>query len=248
MIMHQVQIYKRCKMNEKTPSGAIEGRRERKRRETHDRIAKAAIELFQALGYEETTMDAIAEAADVSRRSLFHYFASKEDVAFASQVRFLSAVVEEMRRQPKEMPWPELIECAMGRSIIDAASPENIAINELVRRTPALQSRYQLKYVQMEQAIAGVLVERSNGDEASRKRAELLAAIFTAGFRISNNGSTRVSLTGHEDAQQKVPDQFRSLWQSLREFGEEGLARHGHQDQSSGRPHGPAANKGGKQK
>jgi AcrR family transcriptional regulator len=235
-------------MIEETPSDAMEGRRERKRRETHDRIAKVAIQLFQALGYDETTMDAIAEAADVSRRSLFHYFASKEDVAFASQERFLAAVVAEMRRQPNELPWPELIECAMARSIVEAASPENIAINELARRTPALQSRYQLKYVHMEQAIAGVLVERSNGDEASRKRAELLAAVFTAGFRISNNGPHRVSLTGHEDAQQKVPEYFRSLWQSLLEFGEEGLARHRHQDPLTARSPGPASKKGGKQK
>jgi AcrR family transcriptional regulator len=206
-----------------------EGRRERKRRETHDRISKAAIKLFQKLGYEETTMDAIAEAADVSRRSLFYYFSSKEDVAFAYQEQFLSSVVREMRGQPKDWSWPALIESAMVHSIVDAASPENIAINELVRRTPALQSRYQLKYVHMEQAIAGVLAERGGGDEISRKRAEFLAAIFTAGFRISNKGFNGVNIKNLKDVQQKVHEQFRSIWQFLLEFGEEGLTHHKHQ-------------------
>lgn len=212
-------------MNEEMTSDATTGLRERKRRDTHHRIAQAAIKLFQSLGYEATTMDAIAETAEVSRRSLFHYFASKEDVAFASQELFLTAVVEEMRRQPKEWSWPALIEYAMERSIIEAASPENIAINELVRRTPSLQARYQLKYVHMEQAIAGVLIERSDGDVASRKRAELLAAVFTAGFRISLKDQSGESIKDHQDASQKVPALFRSLWQTLQEFGEEGLAR-----------------------
>lgn len=189
-------------------------------------------------------MDAIAEAADVSRRSLFHYFPSKEDVAFANQKKFLAVVVEEMRRQPMEWSWPALIECAMVRAIVDAASPENIAINNLVRRTPALQSRYQRKYVLMEQAIAGVLVERSNGDAASCTRAELLAAIFTAWFRIVTNDPNGASIKGHKDAQQKVPEAFRQFWQSLLAFGEEGLAHHKQQDYLCGKPDSSPAKAG----
>lgn len=222
-------------MKKEDSTVVIEGRLERKQRETRDRISKSAIKLFLKLGYEETTMDAIAEAADVSRRSLFHYFPSKEDVAFANQEKFLAVVVEEMRKQPMEWSWPALIECAMVRAIVDAASLENIAISKLVRRTPALQSRYQRKYVLMEQAIASVLVERSNGDETSHKRAELLAAVFTAWFRIATNDPSGASIKGHKDAQQKVPEAFHQFWRSLLEFGEEGLAHHEQQDGVSGK-------------
>ncbi len=50
------------------------GLRERKRTETHARIQAEAIRLFLERGFETTTLDDIAEAAGVSRRSLFHYF------------------------------------------------------------------------------------------------------------------------------------------------------------------------------
>ena len=58
----------------------ISGLRERKRADTHARVHSAAMELFSRKGFEATTLDDIASAAGVSRRSLFHYFASKEDI------------------------------------------------------------------------------------------------------------------------------------------------------------------------
>src|ERR1700761_5671264 len=57
-----------------------EGRRTRKARETRERIAQAAVRLFLKDGFERTTLDAIAEAADISRRTFFHYFESKEAI------------------------------------------------------------------------------------------------------------------------------------------------------------------------
>jgi AcrR family transcriptional regulator len=51
--------------------------RERNRRRTMRRIVEAAFELFRSEGYDQTTMDAIAEKAEVSRATLFNYFSSK---------------------------------------------------------------------------------------------------------------------------------------------------------------------------
>lgn len=226
----------------------MEPRRERKRRETYERIAQVAIKLFLKLGYDATTMDAIAEAADVSRRSLFDYFASKEDVLFAYQERFRSAVMDEIRAQPQGLSWPVLIESALARAIAEAATPENIALDELVRNTPALQSRYQLKYVYLEQAIASALGERSGGDELSRRKAELLAAVVVAGFRIGAKASNNARLQGNAGAQRSVPQRFQRFWQSLYEFGEEGLAHHQHRDAPSERVRGIAGKKAGQGK
>jgi len=52
--------------------------RERNRRRLYQRIVDAAFELFRTVGYEQTTMDAIAERAEVSRGTLFNYFATKQ--------------------------------------------------------------------------------------------------------------------------------------------------------------------------
>src|SRR5262252_4943057 len=61
-----------------------QGVRERKRRETHERIIQKGLKLFVKHGYDETTLDAIAEAAGISRRTFFYYFRSKEDVLLAA--------------------------------------------------------------------------------------------------------------------------------------------------------------------
>src|ERR1700676_83130 len=62
-----------------------EGRRERKRLETLRRIAETGLKLFIANGYEATTLEAIAEAAGISRRTFFYYFKSKEEILLAWQ-------------------------------------------------------------------------------------------------------------------------------------------------------------------
>lgn len=59
------------------------GRRERKRRDTRDRLLAAALELFVERGYAETSMDDIAARCDVARGTVFNYFKRKEDLLTA---------------------------------------------------------------------------------------------------------------------------------------------------------------------
>jgi len=58
-------------------------RRERKKRDTRERLLAAALELFVERGYEETSMDDIAAQCDVARGTVFNYFARKEDLLMA---------------------------------------------------------------------------------------------------------------------------------------------------------------------
>jgi TetR/AcrR family transcriptional regulator, cholesterol catabolism regulator len=63
-----------------SPTGA--GRRERKKLETRQRIFESGVALFATHGYDATTMEQIGERADVSRATVFNYFARKEDIVF----------------------------------------------------------------------------------------------------------------------------------------------------------------------
>ncbi|MDH5493591.1 MAG: TetR family transcriptional regulator, partial [Myxococcales bacterium] len=78
--------------------GSPGGLRERKKAKTRDALASAAMRLFSERGYEAVTIDEIAEAAEVSRRTFFRYFPNKESVLFprrAERLRRFEALLEE---------------------------------------------------------------------------------------------------------------------------------------------------------
>jgi AcrR family transcriptional regulator len=60
------------------------GARDQKRRETHGRIERAALELFANQGFEATSIEDIAEQAEVGPRTVLRYFAAKRDLVFAT--------------------------------------------------------------------------------------------------------------------------------------------------------------------
>ena len=75
------------------------GRRERKKLETRERIFESGVTLFATHGYDSTTMEQIGEGADVSRATVFNYFARKEDIVFEwfgrLRTEFASALAED---------------------------------------------------------------------------------------------------------------------------------------------------------
>ncbi|MEO8687121.1 MAG: TetR family transcriptional regulator [Solirubrobacteraceae bacterium] len=82
--------------------GEPAGLRERKRQRTRETIARVALELFDRQGFQETTIPQIAEAADVSPRTVSAYFPHKEDLAFPDVDAEFDALEARMRDRPAE--------------------------------------------------------------------------------------------------------------------------------------------------
>src|SRR5260221_13030260 len=77
------------------------GLRQRKKQRTRETIARAARELFAERGYHATTLPDIAEAADVSTRTIFAYSPSKEDILFADFPLMKEALAEALAERPE---------------------------------------------------------------------------------------------------------------------------------------------------
>jgi AcrR family transcriptional regulator len=141
-------------------SAAPVGLRERRRAEIHARIQAEAMRLFLERGFDAVTLDDIATAADVSRRSLFHYFDSKEEIVFSTKAEFPGLVVEAINRRPAREPLIDMVENAMLEmaTLHIPAQTRNCA--RLIRDTPALRAGDQAKYEHVERLSAKTLAAR----------------------------------------------------------------------------------------
>jgi AcrR family transcriptional regulator len=159
------------------------GLRERKRQQTRERLTRAAMALFLERGFEATTLDDIAAAAGISRRSFFHYFDSKEDVVFAWHEEITVALVAAIAARPASESMLAAAENAIAAMARQIEPAEAIAMARLKRDNPALQARDQVKYEQLERALAEALAKRA-GHKAEKLGARLAAMIATGAMRI----------------------------------------------------------------
>ncbi|WP_136066734.1 TetR/AcrR family transcriptional regulator [Modicisalibacter radicis] len=136
------------------------GLRQRKRRENHNRIAATGLKLFIDNGFEATTLDMIAEAAGISRRTFFHYFKSKEEVLLARETRdFPDALRNGMMKMRHHVaPWPAAIECLLTLAS-RYETRDSFAIDRLLRSTAALRARKCAFYEELEQVLGEAMDE-----------------------------------------------------------------------------------------
>lgn len=146
-------------VQEKNSSGSA-GLRERKRAETHARIQCEAMRLFLKQGFEATTLDEIAGAAGVSRRSLFHYFDSKEEIVFSTKADFPDLVAAAIEGRPADEPLLLMVENAFLDMARDHRDPQARALARLIKDTPALAAGDQAKYEKVERVLAAALSRR----------------------------------------------------------------------------------------
>ena len=167
--------------------------RERKKQHTRDALLRAAFELFMAQGYEETTVDEIVEAVDVSQRTFFRYFAGKEDVAFAVQDLVEAHFLETLReRPPHEAPLEALRQSVLeGWDSISEAVASVVPVEvylrmyRVIESTPALLAAHLRRSVHSEEEIARVLAAREGLDVDTDPRPRIAVAVFSGVMRVT---------------------------------------------------------------
>ena len=117
------------------------GLRERKKARTREAIIDAAVALFEQEGYDETTVQQIAAAAEVSERTFFRYFDSKLDVVMGlkEQAEDVAALVAD--RPAQESPL-EAMRQVVRQKMSDVLASEDVVVRQLriLMGTPSLRS------------------------------------------------------------------------------------------------------------
>jgi AcrR family transcriptional regulator len=161
-----------------------ESLRARRKRRTAEAIVAGALELFEARGFDGTTIDQIAASAEISRRTFFRYFADKEELFFAEDERLLEVIDETLDGAPPDEPLLDLARRATrALAAHSAADPERrLARERLIAATPALQARRMAKTLRWEQAIAARLVARGAAEQEALLVPKLALACFQAAY------------------------------------------------------------------
>jgi AcrR family transcriptional regulator len=121
---------------------------ERTRQAAYAEIERTAIRLFLEQGFEATTIEQIATAAGISRRSFFRYFGTKEDILLgrlASQGPELQSALE--ARPMSEGPWEALRAALSALKGLGATKSEELAISKMLHETPSLRARSTEKHL-----------------------------------------------------------------------------------------------------
>lgn len=170
---------------------ALAPRRERKKRQTREALIHAALELFDAKGYEQTAVREITDAVDVSERTFFRYFASKEDLALSFAKDGTDALLAALAARPAAEDPLTALRNAFRESLRvvttdDPEGPTYLLVTKLIDSTSSLLAAY-LRYMHdRDDEVIRVLADREGVDPAADRRPRIVAAVFGSLIYLAN--------------------------------------------------------------
>lgn len=159
--------------------------RERKKEATRLALHEAVLRLAVERGLDAVTVDAIADRANVSRRTFSNYFANKEEALLYGDHRRIEGLLDRVRSRPRsEPPWQALTNAAADQyADLDKVDPRWIAQVRLVRLHPSLLARQVATQLALEEELAAEIATRSERTPDGAVRARVMAAAFLATIR-----------------------------------------------------------------
>ncbi|MEU0877615.1 helix-turn-helix domain-containing protein [Lentzea sp. NPDC005914] len=134
------------------------GRRERKKLQTRQSIADAALELFMARGFDDVGVKEIADRADVSVTTLFKHFPSKEALLFDEDAEQEAALLRTVRDRPSGTSIPKALRDYFAAAAKGHADHPLFAdFQQLVQTTPALRAYGHRMWMRHQEALARVI-------------------------------------------------------------------------------------------
>jgi AcrR family transcriptional regulator len=141
-ISESLPLWIRSQLMSSSDRLAAVGLREMKTARTREHIVEVAIELFLAQGYDQTTMEQIAEKAEVAPSTLYRYFATK-DLLVLDRLLVFTDLGAALAARPADEPVGESLAVILQDSLESVVDdPRHPALQKVIDETPALRSRF----------------------------------------------------------------------------------------------------------
>ncbi|MEV4798497.1 TetR family transcriptional regulator [Nonomuraea sp. NPDC049421] len=163
--------------------GSTAGLRERKKAETRRAVHEAALRLTVDHGLDHVTVEAIADAANISRRTFSNYFDGKEDALLYGDEQILGTLVHRVRAQPRDRSAWLALRGAVESLFEEYGGPDREwhLRARLAMRHPSLLARQLAGRIRLEHDLSEAMAERECPVEP-----RLVAAVFMAALRVAS--------------------------------------------------------------
>ena len=159
------------------------GLRERKKRKTRETIIKVALELFVERGYEETTIAEIADAAEISPRTIFAYFPTKADILFYDQPEMQQRLAQVFRDRPEGATALDALRDFIAGTLSPASEEEhNVALRRrtVIAANETLRRNQRARLAPFEQLMAEAIAKDLRAGPDDIRPRMIAAALATA--------------------------------------------------------------------
>ncbi|MCW2896329.1 MAG: regulatory protein TetR [Actinomycetia bacterium] len=146
-----------------SPAGSGTGHPGRRRATSRAELEQVAFALFAARGFDATTVDEIAAAAGIGRRTFFRYFPSKNDIPWGAFEDELERMRVRLKACPPEVPLVDAIRVALidFNRVAPAQVPLHRRRMELILRVPTLLAHSTLRFAAWRAVVAEFAAERT---------------------------------------------------------------------------------------
>ncbi|MWA03872.1 TetR family transcriptional regulator [Actinomadura sp. LD22] len=202
----------------------LAGLRERKKQRTRLALVDAALDLFLAQGYEATTIDEIVAAVEVSQRTFFRYFATKEDVVTGFLAEHDQVLEDALAaRPPQERPFAALFESlrVVLRTIAggDPADSERFRrVRQVIEATPTLISAQMARYKASESKLAEEIARREGVDPFADLRPRIVVAFYSAATRVAFEDCARQDIWDPETVAARVEEAVALVHRTMHDW------------------------------
>jgi AcrR family transcriptional regulator len=163
------------------------GLRERKKAATRQALHGAAVRLAVERGLDNVTIEAIADAVDLSRRTFSNYFDGKEDAVLYGYEQRLRTMLDLLRARPaEESAWTALRQAF--RNLYPQLGEQDsqwVAEIRLMRQHPSLRVRQLATLAGFERDLTEAVAERTHDQPMDTVHARVIAATFLTGLRLA---------------------------------------------------------------